>query len=972
MQILNAPDAYHEISILLSDRVDAHALHQNYRKQNLPLQARTEDIITRLKAKARATQPEILNLLNQSSSVADGTIYPYWATNVIFATVKKDMIAQLSQMVAIEWMDKNYELELDSDGEAMAEESFTIPGFREPGLTAINAPPMWALGYTGYGRTAMSYDTGVWPDHPGFSDRYRGNFFPKEWSWFDMNDPTNTIPANCPESNPSASSDHGTHTVGTMLGLDRNTQDTFGVAFNALWMGVPGLCDDHNQASVTAYFQWAMNPDGDSSTIEDMPDVINNSWQIFGFSPSTECNGFFGPLFSAVEAAGIAIVFSAGNSGAQGTSSITAPKNINIDTVNVFSVANVNGNLSNLLVNNSSSRGPSICPKDSGGSLDIKPEVAAPGTSVRSAIRNGGYGNKTGTSMAAPHVSGAILLLKEAFPYLSGTELKLALYYTAVDLGAPGEDNDYGMGIIDVFAAYNYLVGKGNLPVNTSALPDIAVNRIELTDGALCGNFGAPMVEVENVGSTMITSLDIEYKYSDSTTGVFVWTDTIMPGQTKMIALPPQTFNIGIIDLDVNITAANGAEEYFYYNNKSEASFAVFEDNNLSVSDVDICSGANALIEGTTSDTNAVIVWYDSDEEGNSIAEGSQFLTPSINSDTVFYAGTVNKGKVGLEDNTAGPGIYVQTTSNYLEFDANVSFLLKSVLVYSNSNNLRIFEVFDKDGNQLYSWNAFVSLGENRVPLNFFIQKGEGYILKLKDGSVSDLFINISSDNYPYSYNGFVSITGSDNSGTFPFFYDWEIEMESPCPRVPVQITTSNGSVVADFSADQSLVDLGQNATVEFTDMSAGATSWLWDFGDGNTSTEQNPSNQYYFAGTYQVSLIASGPDSCEAAALMEIVVEGTYPYNVGVEDELTRLGNVVIYPNPGQGQYFIDFDLKSRTMMEIEVLDLSGKKVREISAREYLKDRVNLNLNDLSDGLYYVNFILGETSVVRKILKKN
>ena len=48
--------------------------------------------------------------------------------------------------------------------------------------------------------------------------------------------------------------------------------------------------------------------------------------------------------------------------------------------------------------------------------------------------------------MAAPHVSGSILLLKEAFPFLSGEELLWALYLSAVDLGIPGEDNIYGMG----------------------------------------------------------------------------------------------------------------------------------------------------------------------------------------------------------------------------------------------------------------------------------------------------------------------------------------------------------------------------------------------------------------------------------------------------------------------------------------------------------------------------------------------
>ena len=47
--------------------------------------------------------------------------------------------------------------------------------------------------------------------------------------------------------------------------------------------------------------------------------------------------------------------------------------------------------------------------------------------------------------MAAPHISGAILLLREAFPNTTGTEVKMALYMSATDLGDEGEDNTFGM-----------------------------------------------------------------------------------------------------------------------------------------------------------------------------------------------------------------------------------------------------------------------------------------------------------------------------------------------------------------------------------------------------------------------------------------------------------------------------------------------------------------------------------------------
>jgi hypothetical protein len=81
----------------------------------------------------------------------------------------------------------------------------------------------------------------------------------------------------------------------------------------------------------------------------------------------------------------------------------------------------------------------------------------AQGDDVRSATIGGGYGYKSGTSMACPHVAGAVGLLKCAYPDATAQELKAALLYSANNLGIPGEDNEYGRGIISMVDAYNWL-----------------------------------------------------------------------------------------------------------------------------------------------------------------------------------------------------------------------------------------------------------------------------------------------------------------------------------------------------------------------------------------------------------------------------------------------------------------------------------------------------------------------------------
>ena len=61
-----------------------------------------------------------------------------------------------------------------------------------------------------------------------------------------------------------------------------------------------------------------------------------------------------------------------------------------------------------------------------------------------------GTSNRTGTSFAAPHVTGAILLLKSEFPELTTREIHQLLFDTAYDLGAPGVDQVYGHGALDL------------------------------------------------------------------------------------------------------------------------------------------------------------------------------------------------------------------------------------------------------------------------------------------------------------------------------------------------------------------------------------------------------------------------------------------------------------------------------------------------------------------------------------------
>jgi bacillopeptidase F len=191
-------------------------------------------------------------------------------------------------------------------------------------------------------------------------------------------------------------------------------------------------------------FQWLLDPDGDPAT-DDQPDVVNNSW---GFPElAGSCYTEFEADIEALKAAGIAVVFAGGNQGSAGSVSPA-------DNGAGFAVGAVDAALT---VAATSSRGPSAC---DGG---LYPEVVAPGVGVRTSdlTFNGAfpdsYATLSGTSLAAPHITGAMALLRQSDPAVTVDQLEQAVTGGALDIDVPGPDNAAGYGLLDAAAALDWL-----------------------------------------------------------------------------------------------------------------------------------------------------------------------------------------------------------------------------------------------------------------------------------------------------------------------------------------------------------------------------------------------------------------------------------------------------------------------------------------------------------------------------------
>lgn len=454
-----ANDAW--ISVILAPRAESSLarLRAAHAARSVSRAERHRAVLDLLQQEADASQRAILarvGELEQAGEVRGHTAY--WLANLIVIDAHPAALLELAARGDVASIESNFRATLIAPiepSEAERAKADVAHAARraqgvgvEPGLRAIGADRVWhELGVTGQGTLVANIDTGVDASHPALHDRWRGLHVDADAAW------RNYITAG---SIPTDDDRHGTHVMGTMCGLSAATNDTIGVAWEAEWIATnpllrrPGPPVDN---AILDAFQWMADPDGDLGTVDDVPDVVQNSW---GVEPSeghgySWCDARWWEVIDHCEASGVVVTFSAGNSGpAPGT--IVSPASRVASETNCFSVGAINAQEAEFPydIANFSSRGPSACDQ-----LSIKPEVVAPGVAVRSSIPGpgGSYDLLSGTSMAGPHVAGTVALIRQVNPDISPEAVKLLLMQTARDLSGDLEDNTYGHGIIDAYAA---------------------------------------------------------------------------------------------------------------------------------------------------------------------------------------------------------------------------------------------------------------------------------------------------------------------------------------------------------------------------------------------------------------------------------------------------------------------------------------------------------------------------------------
>jgi serine protease AprX len=434
---------------------------------------RRAEVIGLLKSVARRSQEDLLAALEdwRAAGLVGERVTPLWIANVIAAEVTPDVAYAIAERTDVSYI---------SHDRPLGPEVFPVEPEQgdEPAATAIEcgvdlmqAPRVWnELNITGRNVVVGVIDTGCCITHPDLANQIWVNVdeIPNNGVDDDGNgkiDDINGWNFQLETNDISDQNSHGTHVSGTVAGDGTNGQTT-GMAPDALVMSLEFWNSFSGQASVWNAMQYAAENDAHATT-------ASLGWP-YSTNPDRRT---WREVSENTMAAGVVVIFAAGNEGGG-----NPPNNLRTpgDVPDMITIGATDCNDS---IAGFSSRGPVTWQ-----SIDpwrdwpyppgkMKPTVSAPGVNTLSTSNNcSGYSTKSGTSMATPHVAGAVALILEANPNLDHWDVKQLLQDTSVDLGANGRDNDFGAGRVNAFAAV-----EAAMQMNDRILP----NNLEVTRGAL-------------------------------------------------------------------------------------------------------------------------------------------------------------------------------------------------------------------------------------------------------------------------------------------------------------------------------------------------------------------------------------------------------------------------------------------------------------------------------------------------------
>lgn len=231
-------------------------------------------------------------------------------------------------------------------------------------------------------------------------------------------------------------------------------------------------------------------------------------------------------------------------------------------------------------------------------------------------------------------------------------------------------------------------------------------------------------------------------------------------------------------------------------------------------------------------------------------------------------------------------------------------------------------------------------------PWNYLWKDSVGTVVRASLNSTdSDSLVNLTSGNYTVEIRS-VSDNCYSNSTGFSI-----TEMVAP--------------VAAFVSPDTVTASISQNYTP--LNQSVNCAAYTWDFGDGGSSSEVEPAYNYSVAGVYQAKLVGVSATGCKDSTLKSIRV-----LNLATK-VMNEISKTIKLADQGNNTYAITADNSTINEMDIDLIDLSGKRLMS-EHKENIRDNgaIVIDLNNYSVGMYVLNISYKDRSLISsKVLVK-
>ena len=359
--------------------------------------------------------------------------------------------------------------------------------------------------------------------------------------------------------------------------------------------------------------------------------------------------------------------------------------------------------------------------------------------------------------------------------------------------------------------------------------------------------------------------------------------------------------------------------------------------------DDEVCAGDTAILVATGT---GAIQWKDI--SNRIIAQGDTLYVTVSGSVQTYYAENLTNATlqtVGPVDTGIGRTFISNSATYYgaLNFEALQALDIVSTEVYATRSGLATF--FLSSGkttggasatNIIDDVTVFLQAGKQTLNLNLNVPMAGTYSLSAEDVS---LVSNDGGVTYPYTIPGLIELTSSsavDSLGTHHYFYNLVVR-ERPCLSLP--------DTAFAFSVNSAFTFTDTNTTYYFVDQSSDARSWFWDFGDGNTSTQQNPVHTYATGSPRTVTLTINNGSCSSSQNIMGFI---------GIHQPHFTPPVVRLYPNPTNDWVHIDLSQALGEDLTVQVYTITGQVLQTATLKAGSKD-FTLDLKALTSGLYTV-----------------